>query len=99
MRRDRGAYRAGAKPSLTPDSPYFEVLSSVESIIEGTWRSGAPPPEFVDFFLMFEMGWSWRELQVTPPYVRRYCFDFRQAIMTHEAEQAEKAKADAERQR
>jgi hypothetical protein len=31
----------------------------------------------VDFMLMDPegMGWSWQELEATPPYVRRYCLD------------------------
>jgi hypothetical protein len=51
----------------------------VESIYAGTWSSGAPPEEFIDFLLMHPvdgMGWSWDELQNTPAYVRRYCSDF-----------------------
>jgi hypothetical protein len=24
---------------------------------------------------MKEMGWSWKALQETPPYVQRYCMD------------------------
>jgi hypothetical protein len=55
----------------------------------------------VDYFLMYEMRWSWDELQATPHYVRRYCYDFRQIILAYEREQTEKAererKAELER--
>lgn len=37
--------------------------------------SGDLPQEFRDFELMREMHWSWRDLQATPMYVRRYCWD------------------------
>jgi hypothetical protein len=51
----------------------------VESIYEGTWASGAPPDEWIDFELMREMHWSFQELMETPDYVRRFCWDFVQA--------------------
>lgn len=51
----------------------------MESIYDGTWASGPPPPELVDFQLMRGMGgWSWEQLQATPLYVRRYCWDILQ---------------------
>ncbi len=74
------------------------MLTAVESIIDGTWGSGAPPREFIDFFLMYEMRWSWDELRATPEYVQRFCYDFRQAAMAYEAEPLEKAKQSNERQ-
>lgn len=46
------------------------------SILDGTWASGAPPKEYVDFQIMKTMPWSWEELEKTPPYVRGYCWDF-----------------------
>lgn len=51
------------------------MLWAAESIYDGTWSSGPPPDEVVDFEVMREMGWSWRELQATPWYVRRYVWD------------------------
>ncbi len=48
----------------------------VESIYEGTWASGPPPDEWIDFEVMREMGWSWSALDATPDYVRRFCWDF-----------------------
>jgi len=53
------------------------VLWPAESVYDGTWSSGPAPEELVDFEVMREMGWSWRELQEdTPLYVRRYVWDF-----------------------
>lgn len=43
---------------------------------DGTWASGPWPSELVDFEVMREMRWTWRELQDTPLYVRRFCADF-----------------------
>jgi hypothetical protein len=51
------------------------VLWAAESIYDGTWSSGPPPDEVVDFELMLAMGWTWQELQDTPWYVRRYTWD------------------------
>lgn len=65
----------------------------MESILNGTWGgSEPPPPQWSDFALMRRMRWSWRELQDTPPYVRRYCIDFLGLIS--EAEEAARKKAD-----
>jgi hypothetical protein len=69
------------------------VLLPVESIYDGTWASGAPPEEFIDFLLMHPedgMGWSWTELEDTPQYVRRYCWDFLQARMKARQKAAER---------
>ena len=33
------------------------------------------PQELADYELMKEMGWSWRDLDDAPPYVRRFCLD------------------------
>lgn len=46
------------------------------SILDGTWASGAPPQEFVDWQLMREMRISWDQLQRTPQYVQAFCWDF-----------------------
>lgn len=72
------------------------MLWPVESIIDGTWASGEPPPEFVDYLLMKHMGWSWKALQTTPPYVKRFCFDIAQAEFEHEAEEVDAARRKAE---
>ena len=52
------------------------MLLPVECILDGTWASGAPPEEWVAYRLMRHMGWTWDDLQHTPPYVARYCLDF-----------------------
>ena len=40
---------------------------------------------------MREMHWSWDELQATPPYVRRFCWDFILARRNAENEANERA--------
>lgn len=65
----------------------------VESILDGTWASGPAPPEWVDFVLMHRMPWSWRELQETPMYVRRYCWDFLNAIAEQEQRENDRARS------
>lgn len=72
------------------------MLWPAESIIEGTWGSGQPPQEFIDWFLMRHMRWSWDELQATPHYVQRYAFDFLQAQFRHESDQMDAANRRAE---
>lgn len=63
-------------PTTGPGHPYYEdVLLPAESIYEGTWASGNPPDELVDFEIMREMSWSYEELCATPDYVRRYVAD------------------------
>lgn len=47
---------------------------------------------------MKELGWSWEQLQATPEYVQRYCYDFQQAIWAHEADEAERAEAKRQAQ-
>jgi hypothetical protein len=42
---------------------------------------------------MREMGWSWRELEATPMYVRRYCQDFASIRARVAAEAAERYRA------
>jgi hypothetical protein len=39
---------------------------------------------------MLGMQWSWRDLEDTPPYVRRYCWDFLMARRTAENEANER---------
>lgn len=71
---------------------YFEkVLWPAESIIDGTWASGAPPKEFFDFMLMREFKWSWRQLQETPLYVQMFCWDFLQRVFEKESNDAKAA--------
>ncbi|MEU4296340.1 hypothetical protein [Kitasatospora aureofaciens] len=65
----------------------------MESILDGTWNSGAEPPEWTDFILMRRMHWSWAELQETPDYVRRYCVDFLALIAKQERDEHERAQA------
>lgn len=79
------------------DSEYGEMLTAAESIYEGTWGSGAPPQELVDFELMREMKWSWTDLQSTPAYVRRYSWDLLQARRQAEHDANERATAEAKR--
>ncbi|MFE4867734.1 hypothetical protein [Streptomyces sp. NPDC056682] len=62
------------------------MIWPAESIYEGTWASGPAPEEVVDFEIMREMGWSWRDLEATPIYVRRYVWDL--ILTRRQAEQA-----------
>lgn len=73
------------------------MLVVAESIYEGTWSSGEIPAQLVDFELMREMRWSWTELQDTPAYVRRYCWDLMQARKTAENDANEKANEEAKK--
>ncbi|WP_134667839.1 hypothetical protein [Amycolatopsis sp. CFH S0078] len=59
------------------------------SIVDGTWGSGAAPEEFVAWLLMRKMHWSWEEYERTPPYVRRFCFDFLQLQFEEKQRQME----------
>jgi hypothetical protein len=71
----------------------------VESIVEGTWGGSSPvPAEYVDYRLMLEMHWSWDDLQTAPPYVRRFCHDFRQIEIRVENERAESERSRIEAQ-
>lgn len=47
---------------------------------------------------MREMGWTWADLEATPDYVRQYCVALMFTRRQAEADQAEKAQRDAERQ-
>jgi len=38
----------------------------------------------IDFELMRFMGWSWEDLEATPPYVKQYCWDLMQARLAAE---------------
>ncbi|MCC9307680.1 hypothetical protein LN042_11295 [Kitasatospora sp. RB6PN24] len=69
----------------------MDVIWAAESIYEGTWASGPPPEELVDFEVMREMGWSWQELQDTPFYVRRFTWDL--ICARREAERAANERA------
>ena len=46
---------------------------------------------------MRRMHWSWEQLQETPSYVRRYCLDILGMISEHEDQEAQRARARAER--
>lgn len=63
------------------------MLLVAESIYEGTWASGPPPDEFIDFELMFEFHWSFHELSETPLYVKRFTWDLLQVRRQAEADQ------------
>jgi hypothetical protein len=39
---------------------------------------------------MREMGWSWPELEETPTYVRRFCWDISQIRREAEANRADR---------
>ncbi|MGW1071588.1 hypothetical protein [Streptomyces sp. NPDC002537] len=73
------------------------MLLPVESILDGTWASGSPPPEWADFILMRRMRWTWGDLQQTPLYVRRYCLDFLGLISEQEERENERARREADR--
>lgn len=75
------------------------MLWAAESIYEGTWGSGPPPPELVDFELMRYMRWSWRDLDETPEYVRRYCWDLMQARLSAERDAHDKSMREQELKR
>ncbi len=62
-----------------------------DSVYGGTWAGDTVPAELVDFELMRAMKWSWDQLQATPRYVRRYCWDLLQARNTAEAAQMKAA--------
>lgn len=67
------------------------MIWAAESIYDGTWSSGPPPEELVDFEVMREMGWSWQQLQETPFYVRRFTWDL--ICTRREAERAANERA------
>lgn len=85
----RGAACQG-KPSgseLGPGGAYWEdVLAPAEGIYSGNWQSGTIPPEVQDYELMREMGWSWADLDNTPLYVRRFCWDLSQIRRQNESD-------------
>lgn len=58
---------------------------AIQSVYDGTWGGSTVPQEIVDFEIMREMHWSWKQLQETPVYVRRFTWDCIQA--RREAEQ------------
>lgn len=55
------------------------------SIYEGTWGSGAPPEELIDFELCRQMHIGWSELQATPSYVKTVWWDLLNARAEAEA--------------
>ena len=55
--------------------------------------------EWVDYQLMRVMGWSWEDLEATPVYVRRFCWDFACIQAQHEQDEVDQARRDAERDR
>ncbi len=59
---------------------------AIQSVYNGTWGSGAPPKEIIDFELCREMHLSWLELQRTPQYVQRVWWDCIQARREAEEE-------------
>ncbi len=70
------------------------MILVAESIFEGNWSSGDAPSEVIDFLLMHPdgMGWSWPELDATPIYVKRFCWDLLQIRMAAQKDAIEKAK-------
>jgi hypothetical protein len=53
------------------------------------------PVEVRDFELMREMGWSWDDLEATPPYVRRVCWDLVMISRAAAAERAERKRTSS----
>jgi hypothetical protein len=51
------------------------VLWPAESIYAQTWGSGPWPVEVQWVELMLAYHWSWEQLEATPPYIRRVCWD------------------------
>lgn len=68
-----------------------------ESVYGGTWAGDSVPAELMDFELMRGMRWSWDDLQATPRYVRRYCWDLLQARLKAEHDHIEASKPKGER--
>lgn len=75
------------------------MVAPAESIYEGTWGSGAPPEEFVDFEIMHEMHWGWSQLRECPLYVKAYVWAMINARRQAEHDANEKARAEARRGR
>lgn len=65
-----------------------------ESVYAGTWASGPVPQELSDFEMMHPdgMGWSWPDLQATPAYMRRVCWDLLQIRRTAAKDAIEKVR-------
>ena len=68
------------------------MLWPAESIYAGTWASGPGPVEVEWVELMLAYGWTWQELEATPPYVRRVCGDLLNMRRNAEREATEKAR-------
>lgn len=76
-----------------------DVVAPAESIYEGTWGSGAPPPEFVDFEIMHEMHWDFQQLQACPAYVKAYVWELINARRRAEHDANERARSESRRGR
>lgn len=67
------------EPFATDDGAldYRFTLELAEQLANGTYAGDGDdiPAELDDFRLMRGMGWSWTDLQETPPYVRMFCRD------------------------
>lgn len=68
-----------------------------DSVYGGTWAGESVPAELRDYELMRAMKWSWTELQETPLYVRRYCWDLHQARLKAEQDRIEASRPRGER--
>lgn len=75
------------------------MIVVAESVYDGTWASGPIPAEISDFELMSPegMGWSWPELQVTPIYVRKFCWELLQIRRRAAADRIEQARRKGSR--
>lgn len=72
------------------------MILVAESIFDGTWASGGVPSEVIDFLLMHPdgMGWSWQELNATPIYVKRYCWDLIQIKLSAQQDAIKRTRGD-----
>lgn len=68
------------------------MLLVAESIYEGTWASGPPPEELVDFEFCYAMHLSWQDYQAMPLYVRRVWWDLLQARRNAEHDRNERGR-------
>jgi hypothetical protein len=66
------------------------VLIVVDSIYDGTWASGPPPEEFIEFELCYAMHWSTEDYARTPLYKRRVFWDCLQSRRRAEKEAQER---------
>ncbi len=76
------------------------MLWPVESIVDGTWGSGAPPPEYVMHVLMHEFKQSPQQIRDEwSPYEIMFNYDFLCIKSANEADQIATARRKADRQR